>query len=220
MEVENEKLDTGEDANSTFLRRIVGHHLLDSKSYQGMSTVYLLIGPIIVLLILVSLRLAIFASLTNNITFDPSIDDDFKSFKESYYIATPLSSILQVLFWGVIMFGIFRYLGGKGKVGKTLAIYCISLVPVVLGTAVLLIFASTQPSLLITSNSTDFVIEGSFKGFTSFNLANNILIPIIYLYSHVIAAVGLSAEHKIPLVIGGLVTGMAYIASMVFYFLV
>ncbi len=213
MEIENGTLDTDEYANSTFLRRIVGHHLLDSKSYQGMSTVYLIIVPIIVLLILVSLRLAIFASLTNNITFDPSIDDVFKNFKESYYIATPLSSILQVLFWGVIMFGIFRYLGGKGKVGKTLAIYCMSLIPVVLGTAVLLIFASTQPSLLIFSNSTDFVIEGSYRVFTS-------LIPIVYLYSHVIAAVGLSTEHKIPLVIGGLVAGMAYIASMVFYFLV
>lgn len=220
MEIENGTLDTDEYANSTFLRRIVGHHLLDSKSYQGMSTVYLIIVPIIVLLILVSLRLAIFASLTNNITFDPSIDDVFKNFKESYYIATPLSSILQVLFWGVIMFGIFRYLGGKGKVGKTLAIYCMSLIPVVLGTAVLFIFASTQPSLLIFSNSTDFVIEGSYRVFTSFNLANNILIPIVYLYSHVIAAVGLSTEHKIPLVIGGLVAGMAYIASMVFYFLV
>ena len=220
MEKENETLDTDEHTNSTSLKRIVGHHLLDSKSYHDMSTVYLIIVPIIVLLILVSLRLAIFTSLTNNITFDPSIDDVFKNFKESYYIATSLSSLLQVLFWGVIMFGVFRYLGGKGKVGKTLAIYCISLIPVVLGTAVLLIFASTQPSLLIISNSTDFFIEGSFKGFTGFNLANNILIPIVYLYSHVIAAVGLSAEHKIPLVIGGLVAGMAYIASMVFYFLV
>lgn len=220
MEIENETLDKDEYTNSTFLRRIVGHHLLDSKSYHGISTVYLIIVPTIVLLILVSLRLAIFASLTNNITFDPSIDDDFKNFKESYYIATPLSSILQVLFWGVIMFGVFRYLGGKGKVGKTLAIYCISLIPVVLGTAVLLILASTQPSLLIISNSTGFVIEGSFKGFTGFNLVNNILIPIVYFYSHVIAAVGLSAEHKIPLVIGGLVVGMTYISSMVFYFLV
>lgn len=220
MAIENETLDKDEYTNSTFLRRIVGHHLLDSKSYQGMSTVYLTVVPIIVLLILVGLKIVIFASLTKNITFDPSIDEDFTNFKESYYIGIPISSILQVLFWGVIMFGVFRYLGGKGKVSKTLAIYCISLIPVVLGTAVLLIFASTQPSLLIISNSTDFVIEGSFKGFTGFNLINNILIPIVYFYSHVIAAVGLSAEHKIPLVIGGLVAGMAYIASMVFYFLV
>ena len=163
---------------------------------------------------------SIYIAETIGNTFDPLIDEDFTNFKESYYIGIPISSILQVLFWGVIMFGVFRYLGGKGKVSKTLAIYCISLIPVVLGTAVLLIFASTQPSLLIISNSTDFVIEGSFKGFTGFNLINNILIPIVYFYSHVIAAVGLSAEHKIPLVIGGLVAGMAYIASMVFYFLV
>ena len=119
---------------------------------------------------------------------------------------------------------------------KTFSIYSTAQLPVVVGLIILTIVASAQTRSVIYPHG--FPLMGSiffqyntvtfsydifqiFNVFSSnYTLASNIIVPITYLYAMIIAAVGLSSEHKIPLLISLFVTGLAYVATMIFYFLV
>jgi len=214
--------DTFEDLyKATPLKRIIGHHLFDSNSFLYLSKIYLIVVPIVVLLILMSLRIGIFALLVSKASFVPFAADQVASFKQSNYLGILLSAIPQVLVWAVLIYGLMLLLGGKGKFLQSVSIYSIAQIPLVIGLLLLLFVALAQPSVTIPTSIVDFEVFQAFNNaFFGYNLANNIIFPITSLYSNIIAGIGLSAEHKVPALVGIIVGIMAFIASMVFSYLI
>ena len=168
-----------------------------------------------------SLRIGIFALLVNKTNFVPYASDQVASFKQSNYLGISLSAIPQVIVWAVLIYGLMLLLGGKGKFLQSVSIYSIAQIPVVIGLLVLLFVALGQPSATIQTSIVDFEIFQAFNNaFYGYNLSNNIILPITSLYSNIIAGIGLSTEHKVPALVGIIVGIMAFIASMLFAYLI
>ena len=214
--------DTIEDFyEGTPLKRIVGHHLLDSYSFNFLSKIYLIVVPIVVLSVLTSLRIGIFALLVSKVSFVPFAADQVASFKQSNYLGIALSAIPQVIVWAVLIYGLMLLLGGKGKFLQSVSIYSISQIPVVIGLIVLLLVSLAQPSVTVQTSIFEFEIFNAFNNaFFGYGLANNIIFPITSLYANIIAGIGLSAEHKVPALVGIIVGIMAFVASMLFSYLI
>ena len=214
--------ETFEDLyKGTPLRRILKHHMLDSYSFQYLSKTYLIVVPIVVLLILMSIRIGVFALLLSKTSFVPYTADQVESFRQSNYLGISLSAIPQVIVWAVLIYGLMLLLGGKGKFWQSVSIYSIAQIPVVIGSLVLLFVALGQPPATIQTSIVDFEIFLAFNNaFHGYNLANNIILPITSLYTNIIAGVGLSTEHKVPALVGIIVGIMAFIASMLFAYLI
>ncbi|MBY9001487.1 MAG: YIP1 family protein [Candidatus Heimdallarchaeota archaeon] len=232
--------DTTEDEDDLFhytpFQRLLGHHLLEKQSFTNMPKAYLIATPIIVLALVLAFTLANFAILSSKMQLIPIDELSFSSFKESIYFGILLSSIPQILLWSLIVHGLLIFLGGKGKILKSLAIYAIAQIPLVLGLVVLTVIASTQTKTVIYPHgfplfgtylleyrtiNVNYDLFQIFNVFAnSYTIASNVIVPITTLYAMIIAGVGLSSEHKVPLMIGLFITGLAYIASMVFYFIV
>jgi len=221
VELENKENGFANPYKTAPFRRLIGHHLLDSSSFKGMADLYLIVVPLIVLIILTSIRVGNFFLLFSKIEFIPPIESEVASVKESFIIGILSSTAPQIIIWATILFGLLRYLGGKGKYLKSLSIYCISQIPVVVGAIVLLAIAATQPDVIINTDVANFNIFEAFNAATwGYKIADSILIPTTFLYSHIMIAIGLSVEHEVPKSIGFFVSGMAYIAAMLFYFLI
>ncbi|MHA1463478.1 MAG: YIP1 family protein [Candidatus Heimdallarchaeaceae archaeon] len=220
----------------TPLQRLLGHHLLDKQSFKNMSKAYMIATPIIVLALILAFTLVNFTILSSKMQLVPADENIISLFKESIYFGILLSAVPQILLWSVIIHGLMIFLGGKGKFLKSLSIYSMSQIPVVLGLIILTVVASAQTqsviypygfplmgSYLLNYNTVTvsydiFQIFNVFSG--NYTLASNILVPITNLYAMIIAAVGLSSEHKAPLMISLFVTGLAFVASMIFYFII
>ena len=209
--------------SSTPIRRLIGHHTLDMFSFQNMSNIYMIITPIVVLLVLLALKLGTFAILINKMDFQPSLDTDveFLRLRESLYMGILITTIPQILLWGTLLYPLLRMLGGKGDYFRTLSVYSIAHIPVVLGALILLFVAAAQPVVTIPTNVENFNIESAFNFVTQGSLiANYILFPITSLYTHVIAGTGMSTEHKIPQLLGIIIGVIASILAILFYFLI
>ncbi len=205
----------------TPLKRIVNHHLFDSYSFLYLSKTYLIVVPTVVLMVLMALRIGIFALLVSKVSFVPFAADQVASFKQSNYIGISLSAIPQVIVWSVLIYGLMLLLGGKGKFLRSVSIYSIAQIPVVIGLLVLLFVSLGQPPATIQTSIVDFeIFQGFGSAFYGYNLANNIIFPITSLYANIIAGVGLSSEHKVPALIGIIVGIMAFVASMIFSYLI
>lgn len=202
-------------------RRLVGHHLLDSSSFKGMTNSYLIIIPVIIVFVLTGIKVGNFFLLFSKIEFNPAIESEVASVKESFLFGILSSTAPQIIIWATILYGLLRYLGGKGNYLKTLSVYCISQIPIVVGALVLLVVAAIQPEVVIQTDVADFNIFEAFNTATlGYKIADAIIIPTTFLYSHIMIAIGLSAEHETPKSIGFFVSGLAYVAVMLFYFLI
>jgi hypothetical protein len=209
--------------SSTPFRRLIGHHKLDMFSFQNMSNLYMIITPIVILLVLLALKLGEFAILINKMDFQPSLETDveFLRLRESLYMGILVTTIPQILLWGTLLYPLLKMLGGKGDYFKTLSIYSIAHIPVVLGAFILLIVAAAQPVVTIPTNVENFDVGAAFNFVTQGSLITNyILFPITSLYTHVIAGTGLSAEHKMPQLLGIIVGVIASILAILFQFLI
>ncbi|MHA1952662.1 MAG: YIP1 family protein [Candidatus Heimdallarchaeaceae archaeon] len=211
--------------SSTPVRRIIGHHILDMPSFQNMSKIYMIITPIIVLVILVSIKLGTFAILINRMNFEPALNPDlaveFMRIKESLYLGILATTIPQILLWATLLYPLLKMLGGKGDYFRTLSIYSTAHIPVVIGSFILLLIAIAQPITPIPTNVENFSIVEAFNYVTQgYRIANFIIVPVTSLYTHVIAGTGLSAEHKMPQLLGIIVGVIASILAILFYFLV
>ena len=220
---EDEEFD--DPYSSTPVRRIIGHHTLDMYSFQNMSKIYMIITPIVILVILVAIKLGTFAILINRMNFEPSLNPDlaveFMRIKESLYLGILVTTMPQILLWGTLLYPLLKMLGGKGDYFKTLSIYSTAHIPTVIGSFVLLLIAVAQPITVIPTNVENFSIVEAFNYVTQgYRIANFIIVPITSLYTHVIAGTGLSAEHKMPQLLGIIVGVIASILAIVFYFLV
>ncbi len=220
----------------TPLQRLLGHHLLDKQSFTNMPKAYMIATPIIVVALILALNLVNFAILASKMQLVPADENAIALFKESIYFGVLISVVPQILLWSVIVHGLMVFLEGKGKFLKSLSIYSTAQIPVVLGLIILTIVASTQTRTVIypygfplmgsylfqqTTVTFSYDIFQIFNVFSSnYTLASNIIVPLTYLYAMIIAAVGLSSEHKVPLMISLFVTGLAYVATLIFYFLV
>jgi hypothetical protein len=132
-----------------------------------------------------------------------------------------VTTIPQILLWGTLLYPLLKMLGGKGDYFKTLSIYSIAHIPVVLGAFILLIVAAAQPVVTIPTNVENFDVGTAFNFVTQGSLITNyILFPITSLYTHVIAGTGLSAEHKMPQLLGIIVGVIASILAILFQFLI
>jgi len=219
---------------TTPFKRLIDHSLLRSESFLGLSKEYMVIIPAIVLLVLLALKLSNFALLINRISFGPGLEEELPKFKESIYFGILITSIPQVLLWASLIHPLLKFLGGQGKYSKSLVVYSIAQIPIVAGTLVLFIFALFQPSTSIYSlvtlmepTVTSVTLEPNFFLLVTFNSATKmyrivetVVLPITSLHSHLIAGVGFSAVHKIPKPLGIIVGVIAYITSMLFYFLI
>ncbi len=223
MDADTVQIDEIQDDtyHSTPLKRIMGHHLLDSSSFLNISKFYYICVPIIVLILLMSLRLGVFALLLSKSDFVPFVEEQVNSFKESYYLGISLTAVPQILVWSVLVYGLMILMGGKGKFLRSVSIFSIAQIPIVLGLIILLFIGIAQPEATI---STSILVEEIFTSFNTafsgYNLANNILYPITSFYSSLIAGVGLSTEHKVPALIGVIAGIMAFVASMIFYYFI
>ncbi|NHK30941.1 MAG: hypothetical protein FK730_06280 [Asgard group archaeon] len=209
--------------SSTPVRRLIGHHTLDIFSFQNMSKIYMIITPIAVLLVLLALKLGTFAILINKMDFQPSLETDveFLRMRESLYMGILVTTIPQILLWGTLLYPLLKMLGGKGDYFKTLSIYSIAHIPVVIGAIILLFVAVAQPVVTIPTNIENFDVFAAFNFVTQGSLiANYIIFPITSLYTHVIAGTGLSAEHKMPQLLGIIIGVVASILAILFYFLI
>lgn len=220
----------------TPLQRLLGHHLLDKQSFANMHKVYMIATPIVILALILTFNLVNFTILASKMQLVPADENMVALFKESIYFGILFSIVPQILLWSVIVHGLMVFLGGKGKFLKSLSIYSIAQIPLILGLIILAIVASTQAQSVIypygfplmgsylLQNNTVNVSYDIFQIFNVFSrnytLASNIIVPITNLYAMIIAAVGLSSEHKAPLMISLFVTGLAFVASMIFYFIV
>lgn len=220
----------------TPLQRLLSHHLLDKQSFTNMPKAYMIVAPIVVLALIFSLNYTNLVILFSKMQLVPTNENMMASFRESIFVGNLISTIPQILLWSLIIHGLMVFLEGKGKFLKTLSIYSISQIPIVLGLIILTIVASSQTrsivypygfplmgSYLLQYNTVNvsYDLLQIFNVFSSnYALASNIIIPITNLYAMAIAAVGLSSEHKVPLMISLFVTGLAFIASMIFYFIV
>jgi hypothetical protein len=218
------------------LQRLLGHHLLDKQSFTNMSKAYMIATPIIILALILAFNLANFTILVNKMQLIPADENLMALFKESIYFGILIGVIPQILLWSVIIHGLMIFLGGKGKFLKSLSIYSTAQIPIVLGLIILIIVASAQTRSIIypygfplmgsylLQNSTvnvSYDIIQIFNVFSgNYTLASNIIVPITSLYAMIIAAVGMSSEHKAPLMISLFVTGLAFVASMIFYFII
>lgn len=220
----------------TPFQRLLGHHLLDKDSFIHAPKLYMILTPIIILILIMALNVGNFAILVNKMQFIPSNYPDFAIFRESVYFGIFLTTVPQILLWAVIVHGLMVFLGGKGSFPKSLSIYSFSQIPVVIGLIILMIIALAQSTTQIYPYG--FPLMGSYLleystvrvsydiyqifnvTFSAYSLASNILIPVTNLYSSVIAGFGLSSEHKTPTLVGLFVTGLAFIASMIFYFII
>lgn len=221
VELNDEESGFSNPYKTTPFRRFIGHHLLDSSSFKGMTNSYMIIIPLIVVFVLTGLKIGNFFLLFSKIEFNPSIESEVAIVKESFIIGILSSTAPQIIIWATILFGLLRYLGGKGKYLKSLSIYCISQIPVVVGSLVLLAIAATQPEIVIQTDVADFNIFEAFNAATwGYRIADIIIVPTTFLYSHIMIAVGLSVEHETPKSIGFFASGLAYIAIMLFYFLI
>ena len=221
VELDNEESSFPDPYKTAPFRRLIGHHLLDSSSFKGMTNSYQLIISLIVVFVLTGIKVGTFFLLFSKIEFNPAIESEVVSVKESFLIGILSSTAPQIIIWATILFGLLRYLGGKGNYLKSLSIYCISQIPVVIGTLVLLAIAATQPEVVIQTDVVDFNIFEAFNTATwGYRIADTILVPTTFLYSHIMIAIGLSVEHGTPKSIGFFVSGLAYIAVMLFYFLI
>ncbi|MFW9851853.1 MAG: YIP1 family protein [Candidatus Thorarchaeota archaeon] len=221
VELDDEESSFYDPYRTAPFRRLIGHHLLDSSSFKGMTTSYLIILPLIIVFVLTGIKVGNFFLLFSKIEFNPAIESEVASVKESFLVGILSSTAPQILIWATILYGLLRYLGGKGSYLKSLSIYCISQIPVVIGALVLLAIAATQPEVVIQTDVADFNIFEAFNTATwGYKIADTILIPTTFLYSHIMIAIGLSIEHETPKSIGFFVSGMAYIAVMLFYFLI
>jgi hypothetical protein len=211
--------------SSTPIRRLIRHHTLDMLSFQNMSKAYLVVTPLLVLVILLALKLGTFAIFINKMNFDPALESDlaieFLRTRESLYIGILITTVPQILLWATLLYPLLRMLGGKGDYFKTLSIYSIAQIPMVIGSFILLLVAVTQPLTTIPTNVDGFSIIGAFDYVTKgYNIANYIVLPITSLYTHIIAGTGLSTEHKIPQLLGIIVGIVASILAILFYFLI
>jgi hypothetical protein len=220
----------------TPLQRLLGHHLLDKQSFTNMPKAYMIATPIIIVALILALNLVNFTILASKMQLVPADENTIALFKESIYFGVLVSVVPQILLWSVIVHGLMVFLEGKGKFLKSLSIYSTAQIPVVLGLIILTIVASTQTRTVIypygfplmgsylfqqTTVTFSYDIFQIFNVFSSnYTLASNIIVPLTYLYAMIIAAVGLSSEHKVPLMISLFVTGLAYVATLIFYFLV
>ena len=183
----------------------------------------MIITPIAVLLVLLALKLGAFAVLINKMDFQPSLDTDvgFLRLRESLYMGILITTIPQILLWGTLLYPLLKMLGGKGDYFKTLSIYSIAHIPVVLGALILLFVAVAQPVVTIPTNVENFDVSSAFNFVTQGSLiANYVIFPITSLYTHVIAGTGLSAEHKMPQLLGIIIGVIASILAILFYFLI
>ena len=143
--MEQDEIQTDEDFEDFYegtpLKRILGHHKFDSYSFHHLSKTYLIVVPIIVLLILMSLRIGIFALLVSKTNFVPYASDQVTSFKQSNYLGISLSAIPQVIVWAVLIYGLMLLLGGKGKFLQSVSIYSIAQIPVVIGLPKVIVYA-------------------------------------------------------------------------------
>lgn len=211
--------------SSTPVRRIIGHHTLDMLSFQNMSNIYMIITPIVVLVLLVAIKLGTFAILINKINFEPPLNPDlaveFIRIKESLYLGILVTTIPQILLWGTLLYPLLRMLGGKGDYFKTLSIYSTAHIPTVIGSFILLLIAVAQPITAFPTNVENFSIVEAFNyASQGYRIANFIILPVTSLYTHVIAGTGLSAEHKMPQLLGIIVGIIASILAILFYFFV
>ncbi len=237
MKIETIEPEEQEDLfKYTPLQRLLGHHLLDRQSFTNIPKAYLIATPIIIVVLILAFNLVNFAILASKMQLVPVDENAIALFKESIYFGILIAVVPQILLWSVIVHGLLVFLEGKGKFLKTLSIYSTAQIPVIVGLIILTIVASAQTrsviyphgfplmgSIIFQYNTVNFSYDifQIFNVFSSnYTLASNIIVPITYLYAMIIAAVGLSSEHKIPLLISLFVTGLAYVATMIFYFLV
>jgi len=211
--------------SSTPIRRLIMHHTLDLLSFQNMSKIYLIVTPIIVLVILLALKLGTFAIFINKMNFQPALESElaieFLRTRESLYMGILITTIPQILLWGTLLYPLLKMLGGKGDYFKTLSIYSIAQIPMVIGSFILLLVAVAQPLTIIPTNVEGFSIIGAFNYVTQgYTIATFVVLPITSLYTHLIAGTGLSAEHKIPQLLGVIVGIIASILAILFYFLI
>jgi hypothetical protein len=211
--------------SSTPVRRIIGHHTLDMLSFQNMSKLYMIITPVIILVILVAIKLGTLAILINRMNFEPTLSSElnieFMRIRESLYMGILVTTIPQILLWATLLYPLLKMLGGKGDYFRTLSIYSTAHIPIVIGSFILMIIAVAQPITTVPTNVENFSIIGAFNYVTQgYNLANYIILPITSLYTHLIAGSGLSAEHKMPQLLGIIVGVIASILALLFYFLI
>ncbi|MHA1224560.1 MAG: YIP1 family protein [Candidatus Heimdallarchaeaceae archaeon] len=203
-----------------FLERVYGNLFLDKDSFKNMPKTYKFIFPTIILLIITALKIGIFGILINKVQFQQLTEQEFLEMKNSIYLGIAISTIPQVIVWATILFGIIKFLGGKGNYVNSLSIYSLSQLPVIFTSVILLIIAASQHPIILSGAGLNF---DSFQEFNSaffgYRLADLILFILSSLYVNAIAGFGLSSEHKVPAFIGLFATFLAFIATIVFYFL-
>ncbi|UJG42776.1 MAG: YIP1 family protein [Candidatus Heimdallarchaeum endolithica] len=205
------------DANSTYknpLKRIVGHLLFSYDSFLELPNKYLLVNAILIAFISSMLVLANILVLISKFELTGTIGQGWIDFKNNLILSALLTPG-SLLLWALLMHSMLSFMGGKGKFLRSLAIYCIAQIPVIIGDLILLIVAFTQPTI-IADGSLD---PGSFTQLTgqyfhSHSLASLILTPFTILYSNLVAGIGMSAEHKAPELLGWISGGIIALFSI------
>ncbi|MHA1304438.1 MAG: YIP1 family protein, partial [Candidatus Heimdallarchaeaceae archaeon] len=129
---------------------------------------------------------------------------DFKNNLILSALLTPASLLL----WSLLMYSMMTFMGGKGKYLRSLAIYSLSQIPIVIGDLILLIVAFTQPVIIANGNlDPGSFTELTYTYFKGHSIASFIIIPITVLYSNLIAGIGMSADHKAPELLGWVAGG-------------
>ena len=205
---------------STPLKRLIGHHIFSYDSFNNMSTSYLAVTSIIVIVLLTAFTVGNILVFISKFELSEPLGIGWEDFRGSMILSASLT-FLSVLLWGILMHSAMAFMGGKGNLIRSIAIYSIAQIPVVIRDFILLIIAFTLP-VISTSGDLD---PGSYINltetyFTSHNIASYILIPLSLLYSNLIAGVGISAEHKGPKFLGWVVGVMVSIFSILLRFLV
>lgn len=206
--------------NYRFFERFYSNIVLDKDSFLNMPSSYKLGLPISILIIITALKLGTVTILLNKIGFEQIPEQQYVAWVNSVYLGVAISTILQALIWSIILFGIIRFLGGRGNFLNTLSIYSISQIPILIGSLVLLLVAVGQPQIVLPGVGFDYE---SFVQFGIYwagqRIADIILFIITTLYAFIMVGFGLSSEHKVPTAIGLFTATLAFISTVLFYFL-
>jgi len=202
----------------SLLKRFLGHLLLNPLSFEYLNPAYLYPLALVVILLIPAIKIGTFFILLHKITFNPEISD-IKQYIEGTVFAMILSPMVQIVFWGTIIYVALRVLKGKGKYTQTLSLFALSYSVVVIGSIFLLIIAAFQPCVVVDTTVENFHIASAFGAFWGFNIANMVVVTTTYLYAHIITGVALSVEHRVPQSICFAISLIVYVLIMITFWL-
>ncbi len=203
----------------TVLERLLGHLILSRESFRGVSARYLQVASLIIISLLATFRFLNINALINNFVLEGEIGEEWERFRETSLVGQIFADVLGLFVFGTIIFSLMIFFKGKGKYLRSIGIYAIAQIPMVVGYAILLIVALNQPAITAPGNETYiyYMLKLSEADLRGYALTKLILVNIIAsFYMSLIAGAGMAAEHKIPTLMGIILALIVYITRILF----